>query len=56
MAKTIKLKPMDATPVSFAEFGQVISASSDRQKFGLQDAQLELHRGTPRSFCIFCFP
>ncbi|KAH0464917.1 hypothetical protein IEQ34_005020 [Dendrobium chrysotoxum] len=52
MAKTIKLKPIDATPVSFAEFGQVISASADGQEFGLQDAQLELHRGTPRFYIM----
>ncbi|XP_020579608.1 uncharacterized protein LOC110024154 isoform X2 [Phalaenopsis equestris] len=52
MAKTIKLQPIDATPVSFAEFGQVISAASDGQNFGPQDAQLELHRGTPRFYIM----
>ncbi|KAK8936188.1 hypothetical protein KSP39_PZI013359 [Platanthera zijinensis] len=51
-AKTIKLKPLDATPASFANFGQVISASHDRQEFGPQDAQLDLHRGTPRFYIM----
>ncbi|XP_074586996.1 uncharacterized protein LOC141842905 [Curcuma longa] len=48
----ITLKPIEATPESFAPFGQVISASSDGDKFGPQDAQLELQRGVPRFYLM----
>ncbi|KAM7274886.1 hypothetical protein ACFE04_016752 [Oxalis oulophora] len=44
----LKLKPIDATPESFKEFGQVCEASTDGGKFGPQDAQLDLTRGIPR--------
>lgn len=44
----VNLKAIEATPASFAEFGQVISASPDGEEFGPNDAQLELHRGVPR--------
>lgn len=47
--RIVKLKPIDATPESFAEFGQVVLSSYDGKGFGPDDAQLELHRGTPRS-------
>ncbi|XP_008805461.1 uncharacterized protein LOC103718412 isoform X2 [Phoenix dactylifera] len=50
--KMVKLKPIDATPASFAEFGQVVSASPDGQEYGPHDAQLELHRGTPRLYIM----
>ncbi|KAG0451493.1 hypothetical protein HPP92_026186 [Vanilla planifolia] len=52
MTRTIKLRPIDATPESFADFGQVISASGERQQYGPNDAQLELHRGTPRFYIM----
>ena len=50
---TIKLKAIDATPESFAEFGQVISVAPDGENFGPNDAQLELNRGVPRYNRIF---
>ncbi|PKA63175.1 hypothetical protein AXF42_Ash007971 [Apostasia shenzhenica] len=51
-AKIVELKPIDATTESFAEFGQVVSASRDGEEFGPQDAQLELHRGIPRFYIM----
>ncbi|KAJ0983909.1 hypothetical protein J5N97_002265 [Dioscorea zingiberensis] len=50
--RIVKLKPIDATPTSFAEFGQVVSSSFDGKEFGPDDAQLELHRGTPRFYIM----
>lgn len=52
LPRTVKLKPIDATPESFAEYGQVISSSSDGDEFGPHDAQLQLHRGTPRFYIM----
>lgn len=48
----VKRKAVEATPETFAEFGQVISSSPDGDEFGPQDAQLELHRGTPRFYIM----
>ena len=45
----LKLTPIEATPETFKEFGQVIGVSPDGEKFGPQDAQLDLSRGIPRS-------
>ena len=45
----VKLKPVEATPENFAEFGQVVEALPDGDEFGPQDAQLDLSRGVPRS-------
>ncbi|XP_039131761.1 uncharacterized protein LOC120268403 [Dioscorea cayenensis subsp. rotundata] len=50
--RIVKLKPIDATPESFAEFGQVVLSSYDGKGFGPDDAQLELHRGTPRFYIM----
>ncbi|KAJ6844558.1 uncharacterized protein M6B38_293190 [Iris pallida] len=50
--KSIRLKPIDATPVTFAEFGQVVSASADGAEFGPDDAQLDLQRGVPRFYIM----
>lgn len=44
----MNLVPTEATSESFAEYGQVIEASSDGDLFGPNDAQLDLSRGTPR--------
>lgn len=54
----IKLKPIDATPATFKEFGQVVDASPDGDAFGPQDAQLDLSRGIPRlgKFRLFLSP
>ncbi|XP_060184172.1 uncharacterized protein LOC132613900 [Lycium barbarum] len=48
----VKLKPIEATPESFKEFGQVIQASPDGEKFGPSDAQLDLSRGIPRFYIM----
>lgn len=46
---TVEVTPIEATPETFKEFGQVIEASPDGDVFGPQDAQLDLSRGIPRS-------
>lgn len=46
--KVVKLRAVEATPESFAPFGQVIGASPDGDEFGPHDAQLDLSRGIPR--------
>ncbi|KAI3986167.1 hypothetical protein MKX01_004311 [Papaver californicum] len=48
MASMLKLPLNDATPTSFANFGQVIEASPDGERFGPRYAQLNLSRGIPR--------
>ncbi|XP_073304904.1 uncharacterized protein [Primulina huaijiensis] len=48
----IKLNPIEATPESFHEFGQVVEASPDGDKFGPHDAQLDLSRGIPRLYVM----
>ncbi|KAL7228741.1 hypothetical protein ACSBR2_007438 [Camellia fascicularis] len=48
----VKLKPIEATPETFKEFGQVIEASPDGEEFGPQDAQLDLSRGIPRFYIM----
>lgn len=42
------LRPIDATPETFSDYGQVIEASEDGDEFGPRDAQLDLSRGVPR--------
>lgn len=46
--EVLELQPIEATPASFEEYGQVIEASPDGDEFGPQDAQLDLSRGVPR--------
>lgn len=46
--KVVKLRAVEATPESFAPFGQVITASPDGDEFGPHDAQLDLSSGIPR--------
>ncbi|XP_051116338.1 uncharacterized protein LOC127241367 [Andrographis paniculata] len=48
----INLNPIDATPETFKEFGQVIEASPDGDEFGPADAQLDLSRGIPRFYIM----
>uniref|UniRef100_A0A2P2P1D2 Uncharacterized protein MANES_10G042700 n=1 Tax=Rhizophora mucronata TaxID=61149 RepID=A0A2P2P1D2_RHIMU len=50
--KKMKLKPIEATPESFGEFGQVIEPSDDGKEFGPDDAQLDLSQGTPRFYIM----
>ncbi|KAH8497239.1 hypothetical protein H0E87_019790 [Populus deltoides] len=42
------VKPIEATPESFKEYGQVLEASPDGEEFGPKDAQLNLSQGIPR--------
>ncbi|XP_011102175.1 uncharacterized protein LOC105180210 [Sesamum indicum] len=48
----VKLKPIEATPESFQEFGQVVEASPDGDEFGPRDAQLDLSHGIPRFYIM----
>ncbi|KAI3799751.1 hypothetical protein L1987_35053 [Smallanthus sonchifolius] len=48
----VKLKPVEATPETFKEFGEVIQASPDGEEFGPHDAQLDLSQGTPRFYIM----
>ncbi|KAK1421254.1 hypothetical protein QVD17_23444 [Tagetes erecta] len=48
----VKLKPIEATPETFKDFGQVIQASPDGDEFGPHDAQLDLSQGTPRFYIM----
>ncbi|XP_055807377.1 uncharacterized protein LOC129876090 [Solanum dulcamara] len=48
----VKLKPIEATPETFKEFGQVIESSSDGEEFGPRDAQLDLSNGIPRFYIM----
>ncbi|EPS60809.1 hypothetical protein M569_13993, partial [Genlisea aurea] len=48
----IRIKPIEATPESFLEFGQVIEPTRDDVKFGPQDAQLDLSLGIPRLYVM----
>ncbi|KAJ1286081.1 hypothetical protein BS78_03G326300 [Paspalum vaginatum] len=50
--KVVKLRAVEATPESFASFGQVIAASPDGDEFGPHDAQLDLSRGIPRFYIM----
>ena len=50
--REVKLKAIEATPESFAPFGQVISSSPDGDEFGPHDAQLDLSHGIPRSLSL----
>lgn len=55
--RVIKLKPIEATPESFQEFGQVIEPTPDNEKFGPRDACLDLSQGIPRYYLRFsAFP
>lgn len=51
--REVKLKPVEATPETFREFGQVVEASPDGDLFGPKDAQLDLSRGIPRFIFFF---
>ncbi|XP_047054873.1 uncharacterized protein LOC124661055 [Lolium rigidum] len=48
----LTLRAVEATPESFAPFGQVIAASPDGDQFGPHDAQLDLTRGIPRFYIM----
>ncbi|KAL2324749.1 hypothetical protein Fmac_023807 [Flemingia macrophylla] len=50
--KTVTLKAIEATPSTFKDYGQVIEASPDNQKFGPHDAQLDLSQGIPRFYIM----
>ncbi|XAR48960.1 hypothetical protein NMG60_11031957 [Bertholletia excelsa] len=48
----VRLKPVEANPETFKEFGQVIDSSADGEEFGPRDAQLDLSRGIPRLYLM----
>ncbi|KAF8108972.1 hypothetical protein N665_0104s0279 [Sinapis alba] len=48
----VNLIPIEATPESFADYGQVIKVSSDGDHFGPNDAQLDLSGGIPRFYIM----
>ncbi|XP_061374682.1 uncharacterized protein LOC133316870 [Gastrolobium bilobum] len=50
--KVVTLKPIEATPSTFKEYGQVIEASPDGDEFGPHDAQLDLSHGIPRFYIM----
>ncbi|VFQ63499.1 unnamed protein product [Cuscuta campestris] len=47
-----RLNPVEATPETFRDFGQVIEAAPDGGEFGPGDAQLDLSRGVPRFYIM----
>ncbi|CAO2195157.1 unnamed protein product [Urochloa humidicola] len=49
--RVVTLRAVEATPESFAPFGQVV-AGSDGAKYGPDDAQLDLSRGIPRFYLM----
>ncbi|MED6173077.1 hypothetical protein PIB30_055874 [Stylosanthes scabra] len=51
-AKVVSLKPIEATPSTFKDYGQVIEASPDGDEFGPHDAQLDLSKGIPRFYIM----
>ncbi|KAF2953144.1 hypothetical protein DAI22_01g389200 [Oryza sativa Japonica Group] len=51
-ARVVALRAVEATPESFAPFGQVIAATPDGDEFGPHDAQLDLTRGIPRFYIM----
>ncbi|XP_010516790.1 PREDICTED: uncharacterized protein LOC104792359 isoform X2 [Camelina sativa] len=55
MAKSlveVNLIPIEATSETFADYGQVIEVSRDGERFGPNDAQLDLSKGTPRFYLM----
>ncbi|RFA30812.1 hypothetical protein CAI21_04735 [Alkalilimnicola ehrlichii] len=48
----LTLKPAPLAADAFAPFGQVITARADGERFGPQDAQLDLGQGTPRFYIM----
>ncbi|XP_027366722.1 uncharacterized protein LOC113872993 [Abrus precatorius] len=50
--KVVTLKPIEATPSTFQNYGQVVEVSPDGQEFGPHDAQLDLSHGTPRFYIM----
>ncbi|KAF0887496.1 hypothetical protein E2562_002227 [Oryza meyeriana var. granulata] len=51
-ARAVALRAVEATPESFAPFGQVVAATPDGDEFGPHDAQLDLTRGIPRFYIM----
>nr|XP_004496337.1 uncharacterized protein LOC101509929 isoform X1 [Cicer arietinum]XP_004496338.1 uncharacterized protein LOC101509929 isoform X1 [Cicer arietinum] len=50
--KVVTVKPIEATPSTFKDYGQVIEASPDGEGFGPHDAQLDLTQGIPRLYIM----
>ncbi|EEC71748.1 hypothetical protein OsI_04317 [Oryza sativa Indica Group] len=49
--RVVTLRAVEATPESFAPFGQVVAAYGGK-RFGPNDAQLDLSRGVPRFYIM----
>ncbi|MCL7024737.1 hypothetical protein MKW94_017449 [Papaver nudicaule] len=52
MASMVKLPVIDATPINFADFGQVCEALPDDGAYGPRDAELDLSHGIPRLYIL----
>ncbi|CAJ2629668.1 unnamed protein product [Trifolium pratense] len=50
--KVVTVKPIEATPSTFKDYGQVIEPSPDDQRFGPHDAQLDLTQGIPSLYIM----
>ncbi|KAL5227944.1 hypothetical protein ABZP36_016209 [Zizania latifolia] len=50
--RVVTVRAEEATPESFAPFGQVVASSSDGDQLGPNDAQLDLSRGIPRFYIM----
>ncbi|CAJ2629639.1 uncharacterized protein LOC123919230 [Trifolium pratense] len=50
--KVVTVKPIEATPSTFKDYGQVIEPSPDDQRFGPHDDQLDLTQGIPRFYIM----
>lgn len=48
----LKLRPQPITPDVFQPFGQLILPTEDGAIYGKTDAQLQLHKGTPRFYIM----
>ncbi|CAK8569351.1 unnamed protein product [Lathyrus sativus] len=50
--KVVTVKPIEATPSTFQDYGQVIEVSPDGEGFGPRDAQLDLSKGIPKFYIM----
>ncbi|CAH0393891.1 unnamed protein product [Bemisia tabaci] len=50
--RIVTLKPIEATPESFKEYGQICGPMANDHKYGPDDAQLDLSQGTPRLYMM----
>ncbi|CAK8573227.1 unnamed protein product [Lathyrus sativus] len=50
--EVVTVKPIEATPSTFQDYGQVIEPTPESQRFGPHDAQLDLTHGIPRFYIM----